>query len=149
MIDEIDKRIISALQKDGRHSYVKLARELGVSIATISRRVKRLEAVNIIKIQAVPEPTKLGDSVYAIIAINVKMDKIEEVCSQLSENSCVYFVGQVLGRFDIFTSVYLPSVEALNEFTKNELASIDGIENTETFYVAKLVKRVAHGWLLK
>ncbi len=42
-LDVIDHRILSALQKDGRLSYVQLARQVGLSESACLRRVRLLE----------------------------------------------------------------------------------------------------------
>jgi len=47
-IDEIDQRILSALQRDGRLSNVQLAQEAGLSESACLRRVKILEESSII-----------------------------------------------------------------------------------------------------
>ena len=41
-MDELDRRIISLLQLDGRASNAKIAREVGVSEGTVRRRLRRL-----------------------------------------------------------------------------------------------------------
>lgn len=47
-IDEIDQRILSALQQDGRLTNVQLAQKIGLSESACLRRVKILEESNII-----------------------------------------------------------------------------------------------------
>ncbi len=47
-LDEIDYRILTALQKDGRLSYVQLAEKVGLSESACLRRVKLLEQSGII-----------------------------------------------------------------------------------------------------
>ena len=48
LIDAIDQRILSALQKDGRLTYVQLADKVGLSESACLRRVKLLEQNGII-----------------------------------------------------------------------------------------------------
>ena len=47
-LDAIDKRILSALQKDGRLSNVQLAEQVGLSESACLRRVRLLEKSGII-----------------------------------------------------------------------------------------------------
>jgi len=42
MIDEIDRKLILELQKNGRLSYATLAQKFQISVPTVSRRIKRL-----------------------------------------------------------------------------------------------------------
>ena len=47
-LDEIDRRILAALQRDGRLSIVDLAGQVGLSATPCLRRVKRLEQSGVI-----------------------------------------------------------------------------------------------------
>ncbi|HAJ00941.1 MAG TPA: Lrp/AsnC family transcriptional regulator, partial [Dehalococcoidia bacterium] len=53
-MDELDRRIISLLQMDGRASNAKIAREVGVSEGTVRRRLRRLIQEDVVKVIAVP-----------------------------------------------------------------------------------------------
>ncbi|MFT7759334.1 UNVERIFIED_CONTAM: winged helix-turn-helix transcriptional regulator, partial [Salmonella enterica subsp. enterica serovar Enteritidis] len=60
MLDEIDKRILRALQKDGRMQNVELAREAGLSPSPCLRRVRLLEEAGVIdRYVAVLNPAKV------------------------------------------------------------------------------------------
>ncbi|MGD9397253.1 MAG: Lrp/AsnC family transcriptional regulator, partial [Candidatus Thorarchaeota archaeon] len=60
-IDLIDIDILSKLQMDGRASFNTLADELGLSVATVSKRVKKLEDAGVIRgFSAVVVCEKLG-----------------------------------------------------------------------------------------
>jgi DNA-binding Lrp family transcriptional regulator len=60
-LDEIDKRILRALQRDGRLQNVELAREVGLSPSPCLRRVRRLEEEGVIdRYVAVLDPSKVG-----------------------------------------------------------------------------------------
>lgn len=48
-LDDVDRRLVEALRKDARLSMRELAKLVGVSTPTASARVKRLEALGIIR----------------------------------------------------------------------------------------------------
>ncbi|MHC1627217.1 MAG: Lrp/AsnC family transcriptional regulator [Candidatus Nezhaarchaeales archaeon] len=48
-LDDMDLKIIEMLRNDGRASYKELAEKLGVGVATVYKRVKRLERLGVIK----------------------------------------------------------------------------------------------------
>jgi Lrp/AsnC family transcriptional regulator for asnA, asnC and gidA len=147
MLDEVDRKIIIELQQDGRKSYASVAKELNLSLSTVSRRAERLLKDGIIRIMAVPNPTKVGNLAYAHIALDVEMSKLDNICKVLVDNPAVYFVGMAFGRFDVMAAVAFPSSEALADYIKNELAAVDGVRQIETFYIAELKKRT-FGWLI-
>ena len=60
-LDDIDKRILRALQRDGRLQNIELAKEVGLSPSPCLRRVKLLEEAGIIdRYVAVVDPVKAG-----------------------------------------------------------------------------------------
>lgn len=48
-LDEIDRKIIAVLRKDGRASIADVAQRVGLSAAPVSRRIARLEETHVIK----------------------------------------------------------------------------------------------------
>ena len=69
-IDKTDKKILDILQQDGRVSASNIASELGISIPTVTDRIKKLQDSGIIKgIHAVLDPKPLGLDVAAIITL--------------------------------------------------------------------------------
>lgn len=66
--DAIDRRILNALQRDGRLQNIELAKEVGLSPSPCLRRVRLLEEAGVIeRYVAVLNPTKIdkGLSVFA------------------------------------------------------------------------------------
>ena len=49
MLDDTDRRIIEVLERDARTSLRGIAEEVGVSLGTVSNRVKKLEENRVIK----------------------------------------------------------------------------------------------------
>src|SRR5260370_38357297 len=70
-LDQIDRRIIRALQDDGRMSNLDLAAQVGLSPTPCNRRVKRLEEAGVIKrYAAIIDPAAFGLGVGVVV--NVK-----------------------------------------------------------------------------
>jgi Lrp/AsnC family transcriptional regulator, leucine-responsive regulatory protein len=73
-LDTIDRRILRALQADGRLTYDALAAEAGLSSSAVLRRVRRLEEAGVIAAYVAlvaPERIGLGLTAY----INVRLEK--------------------------------------------------------------------------
>src|SRR5512143_2968209 len=71
-LDAIDRRIVAALQRDGRLAVVDLAAAVGLSATPCLRRVKRLEADGVIKgYTAVVDPAKLGLGLQAFVQVTL------------------------------------------------------------------------------
>ena len=80
-IDEIDQRIIEALQLDGRRPFTKLAAELGISEASVRQRVNNLINTQVMQIVAITNPLKMGFSLASMIGIRVSGERLLEVVS--------------------------------------------------------------------
>lgn len=73
-IDSIDRRILQALQADGRLTFDELAGKVGLSASAVLRRVRRLEDAAVISGYVAlvrPEAVGLGLTAY----LNVRLEK--------------------------------------------------------------------------
>jgi Lrp/AsnC family leucine-responsive transcriptional regulator len=48
VVEEIDRKIVSLLSRNGRMSFTELARQAGLSVSAVHQRVRRLEADGVI-----------------------------------------------------------------------------------------------------
>lgn len=133
MLDNLDRKLIGELQRNGRQSNVELARILGVAESTIRNRIKNLVGNKIIKIAAIPDPDKLGYGCIAIVGLQVQLTKGKKVVEKLLQNPSVYQVATTTGRFDVVMLLLLHATQELSDFMNNELFAIPGVLRTETF----------------
>ena len=76
--DAIDRRILRALQTDGRMTYDVLAAQVSLSPSATLRRVKRLEESGVIaRYVALVSPERVGLSLTAYL--NVRLEKHSQV----------------------------------------------------------------------
>lgn len=140
-IDTLDQALIVALEDDGRRPYREIARELGVSEATVRGRVGKLVELGYIRITAVGDPLRLGFEVMAITLIRVHPGHLEGVAEKLTGFPNVRFVGMSFGSADIIIQSLHANVQALLKFVGTTLpAAAPGIASTETFQLAGVLK---------
>ncbi|RKQ88222.1 DNA-binding Lrp family transcriptional regulator [Solirubrobacter pauli] len=65
--DRLDRRIMSALQFDGRASFRRIARALGSSEQTVARRYRRLREAGILRVVVLPDPRASRESLFVRI----------------------------------------------------------------------------------
>lgn len=140
-IDQLDRKLIDLLMRDARKSSIELGKELNVSSSTIRRRMKRLVDQGVANIIAVPEPSKVGLMVEAIIALDIGNEKIAPILKALREYPQVRWVAATSGRFDVMAYVWLDSTEELYKFIENEVSKLEGIVKSETFICLHVEKR--------
>ena len=140
-IDHIDCQMIELLQKDGRIPNTDIAKEIGISEATVRSRLNRLIEEGYIQIVAVSNPIKLGFKIVGILRIKGDITKIERVTKELSKIKSIWFVVHATGDSDIYTEFVAKSLDELNDLIFNRVYKIDGIVRTETSLILKYIKR--------
>ena len=142
MINGLDRKLVLALQQNGRASHVELATQLGVHVSTVAKKMEALDQNETMKIRALPNPFKLGFIAHAFIAIEADSKKINDICQTLYQHFNVNLVVTVFGRFDILAIVYFPTWEKLLDFVFTDLCVTEGVNNVETFFVKDIKKRL-------
>lgn len=142
-LDELDDKLISLLQANGRASNIELAKQVGVSEGTIRRRFRNLIKDEVIRVVAIPDPAKLGRGTTAVIALQVEPSEVDPVAQKLAEIPEVQYVSVTTGAFDIFLWVALGSPEELSSFLRLQVGGISGVRRTETFVNLSIRKNPA------
>jgi Lrp/AsnC family transcriptional regulator for asnA, asnC and gidA len=145
-MDKLDLSLIDELTRDARQSSAELARKLKVSETTIRRRIQHLEERDVIAFTTVLNPSKLGYSIIAIIALEVELGQIDKISESLASCPNVRYVSLCTGNHDIFVGAWFHSSSELTQFVKDYLAGVPGIRKSETFVILD-VKKDEVGWL--
>lgn len=140
-LDTIDKTIIKYLQVDGRKSYTEIAEELGVTVGTVRNRVQRLIENGILKIVAVVDPIKTGMSTVAIVGLKVRLNKLQDTIKALVKIAEIRLVAVSTGRYDLIIQIITFSNEDYYRIISEQLSSIDGIEQTDSFMLLQINKQ--------
>lgn len=144
LLDEANRDIIEALQRDGRLAYGAIAEEVGLSEAAVRRRVQRLRDAGVMQIVAVTDPLQLGFHRQAMIGVRVEGD-VRLVATKLSEIDEVDYVVMCAGSFDLLVEVVCEDDDALFRLLNDSIRSIPGVRGTESFVYLKLAKQT-YSW---
>lgn len=145
MLDEIDRKIISFLQYDGRMPFTTIAAEMGITEATVRRRVNQLTDDGILQIVAIVEPRDLGWNEAAMIGISVQANVLARVAEDIAELPEVTYLFQAAGEFDLFAEVYCRDRAHFVSFLNDKLQQIPGVERTQSFLILKMHK-LSYRW---
>jgi Lrp/AsnC family transcriptional regulator for asnA, asnC and gidA len=141
-VDEIDRQIIDALQKDGRVAFAQIAEQLSVSPGMIRLRYNRLIEQGVLKVVAITNPLQMGFKTMAMIGIRVDGSKLLDVAAKISRLDEVIYLVISSGRFDLFAEVVCRDHEDLLHFLSEKLSTIDGVRESESFMHLKIIKEV-------
>jgi Lrp/AsnC family transcriptional regulator for asnA, asnC and gidA len=143
-LDEVSKKIIEQLQKDGRKSYAEIGKVVGLSEAAVRQRVQKLTESGVMQIVAVTDPLKLGFSRQAMIGIKCTGD-VSEIAETLSQIPSIDYVVLTAGSFDIMVEVVCEDDDHLIELLNQRIRNIPGVVSSETFVYLKLRKQL-YNW---
>ena len=143
-VDAVDRRIVAALQRDGRRPFTSIGRELGVSEAAVRQRVARLQATGIMQVVAVADPMALGYQAIAMVAISVDGRARKQVAEAVGRLPEVSYLVLVAGSFDMLAEVVCEDNDHLLRLLE-DLAGIEGVRATPTFMYLRLLKE-AYTW---
>lgn len=128
-IDEIDQSIIAELREDGRATNQQIANKLGLTAATVSTRIKRMEDANKLRVVAVSDFSAHGYNLLMQVAVEVDGRAAADVAADLAKIPEVFAVHLVTGRYDIDMLVALKDYDDLSELMLERLAGVSGIRS--------------------
>jgi len=143
-LDKYDTRILSALQKDGRISWSKLAEAINLSASACQRRVEALIDRGIIQSFTVRlNEAALGHNVKAFVAVNMDRQSpelAEEFRRQVREHPQVQACHMLSGSIDFMLEVVAKDLDSFGQFIDGELLSMPAVKDASSSIVLKVVK---------
>ena len=139
-LDRTDRDIIRSLERDARMSLRSVAEEIGVSLGTVSNRLKRLEDTGVVKGYRVEiDPDKVGWGLTVVVGLRIEKGRLLELQRLIAEDSRVLGVYDVTGEFDSMILARAKDRSDLDDLSKTVL-SMDGIMRSVTHFVLNTVK---------
>jgi len=131
-LDDIDRRLVEALQLDGRASYADLADLVGLSPAATRLRVQRLLDANVVQVVGVTDPLALGYPVMAALGVRVERN-VREVADRIAAIPGVIYVVFTSGSFDLLVEVICEDSSRLLTVIDDEIRGIADVRSVESF----------------
>jgi len=147
-MDQIDRKIIEALQRNGRMTMAELAETVGLSPTPCSRRLDKLQVQGVITgYGARVDQTRLGFPVS--IFVSVELDRQDRGAIEAFERAIrrcdeVMECYLMTGTRDVLLKVVAADLAAFDAFLENRLMQIPGIRNMRSnFALRTMVQRNA------
>lgn len=143
-LDRIDRRILAALQRDGRQSNLKLAERVALSPTAVLARVQRLTREGfILGYEARLNPHKLGAGL--LVFVEVLLDRttpnvFEQFKAAVQVRPEILECHMVAGGFDYLLKTRMADMPAYREFAGTVLWQLPGVRETRTYAVMEEVK---------
>ncbi|MBW7477281.1 Lrp/AsnC family transcriptional regulator [Paenibacillus oenotherae] len=132
LIDEVDRKIIAALNKNGRISYTDLAKEIGLSRVAVQARINALMETGVIeRFTAVINPEKIGIHVSAFFNVEVEPKCLQAVADRLSEEPVVTSLYHMTGPSKLHMHGLFMNNQEMENFMKEKLYPLPGIMSVD------------------
>jgi len=130
-MDDIDRRIISFLQEDGRTSLSEIGQKLGLSHVSVRKRLKNL-CESLVNVSAGLNAEQLGFHIAIVNAEVETHERLRELIDIFSKCPRIVFVATTTGAYNIMTIMVAEDADTLNAIV--EVCSIrarKGIRRSE------------------
>lgn len=138
-LDDLDRRILAILQKDGRATHVNIAKRLDVGHTRVRDRIIRMEEAGVIEgYRAVINPAVLGQGVLCIVELKTdqRLD-FDKMVAELLEIDEVVEVANVTGDVDAHIRIWARDVPHLRQILYDKLSVLPAHRSTNSTIVLK------------
>ncbi len=143
-LDAADRRILRALQEDGRLSNKELARRVHLSESACWARTKRLFEAGVIRaVRAVIAPEAVGQETVVLVGVVLDRSTRESFAAfeaAVRELPQVLECHLVAGEVDYFLKIRVRDLAGFNRFHSERILALPGVRQVRTFFVLSEVK---------
>lgn len=143
-IDAIDRKILNALQSDGRASNVELSAGIHLSAPQCFRRVRALEERGVILgYRAQVQPEALGLGVLAYVSLNIageQFGRVREIEASMRAFPQILECHTVSGDCDYLLKVVARDLKSLSQFLTDRLMQVPGVDDVRSMICLEEVK---------
>jgi|SRR5690242_839377 Lrp/AsnC family transcriptional regulator, regulator for asnA, asnC and gidA len=138
-IDEIDIKLIDSLGRDSSTTFVELARQIGISDATVHIRVRRLMSEGVIKKFTISlDYDLLGYDHLAFVGVNFKPSvNVDATIDKLVNLEEVLELYEMHNSYDLFLKIRAKDFNRLRDIVENKIRALPNILNTELIIALK------------
>ena len=137
-MDDVDRRILNALQLDASHTNAELAELVHVSPPTCLRRVKQLTAAGVIARQvAIVAPDKVGARLTAIVEIMLDVqaaERMDEFEALVATEAAVLHCYRVAPGPDFVLIIQVADMPAYHALAHRLFATHANVRNVKTYF---------------
>ncbi len=135
--DNLDIKLLLALQADGRMPLTQLSAQLGVPHGTIRDRIRKLENAGVIeRYTAVINPAKAGYLINCFIEMTLDHQvEVSRAIDALMKIEEVREIHLLTGEVDVFVEIWARDIEHLQHILYDKLTAVPGMVRTTTLVV--------------
>ncbi len=143
-LDQIDRKILYILQRNGRITNAQLSKEVGLSPAPTLERVKKLELNGMIKsYHAVLDPDKLGLGVSTFVLVSLvghNKENIDEFMKHINDIEEVVECHHITGTGDFILKIVAKDIASYQKLMLEQISEIKVVDNMQSMVILSTFK---------
>ncbi|MEU4115276.1 AsnC family transcriptional regulator [Kitasatospora sp. NPDC028055] len=143
-LDDGDRRLLAALETDGRAGFEELATATGWSPTTVRRRMTELRERGVLYLDIDCDPHLLGVGTRTLLWISVAPPYLEEAGRALAGHPEVAFACATTGPTNLYATVVCADQRALYRYLTTRVAALPAVSHVETAPAIRTVKQAAN-----
>jgi Lrp/AsnC family leucine-responsive transcriptional regulator len=142
-MDNFDRKIVTALQKNARASLTELSRTVHLSLPAVRTRLLKLQDQGYFSsFSAILDPEKFGKgfTCYCLIQLNGHARIHDEIFEKfIMENQDILECHRIAGQYEYLLKIITKSSKHMEEILK-KLRTVENMVNTNTLTVLHTIK---------
>jgi DNA-binding Lrp family transcriptional regulator len=143
LMDGTDRKILAALQEDGRQTITELAGRVQLTVSPCHRRLRQLERSGAIRgYRAVVDPAALGLAFEALVFVTMRQEDRETLLSfeqAVAEIPNVLLAQRLFGDPDYLLRIVTADLTAYQQLEDDVLCALPGVQRLNSTLVMKRV----------
>ncbi|BDZ42295.1 AsnC family transcriptional regulator [Paraoerskovia sediminicola] len=136
-LDETDRRIVAALDRDPRATVLWIARELGLARGTVHARLERLASADVLAPHSVRvRPAALGHPMRAFVTAEVDQAEFDGMIADMRQIPQVVEVAGTSGDSDLMVEIVARDADHVYDVTQ-QITRCRGVRRTSTRIVLR------------
>lgn len=144
-LDDVDRALLNALQRDGRATVGELAEAVSLSTSPCWRRIRQLETSGVIEgYHAHLDRERAGWGVLGFVHLTMHEHTPATMAAferEITAAPQVLACHNLSGRFDYQLEVVAPDLQAFSDYVRTTLRALPGVREISTNFVLKEIKR--------
>lgn len=134
-MDEINKKIVEILKKNGRATYINIGKRVGLSEGAVRKRIKALVDSGVIRQFTIKVGLTEGAEAITLLSINPSFptSKISKTVKELPNVEAVY---EITGQYTIAAIISALNIAEVDDCVE-KIRRIDGVVNTNTMIILR------------
>lgn len=143
-LDDVDRRIVRALQRDASQSHATLAESVGASPASVWRRVRNLERAGVLGASVrLADPAMLGRSVNVLCQVRMHRQTIDaraEFEAFIGSREEIVECYAMSGEWDYLLRIAVKDVADYDRFIRQGVLAHPSVANAASNFALRQVK---------